>query len=134
MVSANGGTVDGGSDVLARFKGNFVRRCIWGTLALLERYSFNDDGIRNDLVNLSTGKIIAKEIYEYDVVQGKFYFNKSYNEYENDIWYVIDPNSGEYLGKIEGKPDTMRVNESDIKKMVNECVSLLLEGNMEDPS
>lgn len=126
VVSANGGTVDGGSNVLARFKGNFARRCVWGTLALLERYSFNDDSIRYDLANLSTGKIIAKEIYEYDVVQGKFYFNKSYNEYENDVWYVIDPNSGEYLGKIEGKPGTMRVNESDIKKMVNECVSLLL--------
>jgi hypothetical protein len=154
-ISTEGGKVTKSSRVLSRFKGTAYSNLIINGIAEIKYYSYRYDADYRRLVNLKNGKTILNEVFQAFFYDGKVFFQKNYEEYEDSVWHVLDTATGKYLGKSSGylenvrkefssgkimsesksliseldENNVMEIRTNDIKKMVSECLSLILEKN-----
>ena len=120
VVSIENGKITENSHVLYRFNGQFCDDGDGheGCIKVIENYDYSNDYWSKELVNIDKGTIVAKNIGNIDYYKGRYYFSTTHEEYENNIWSVVDANSGQYLGKIQGiiNGDHITLNENRVGK------------------
>ena len=98
IIKKNGDDVNERSVVVGRYRGTWSE--IYMNIAVIETYNYMYDATLNTIVNLKDGSVLINNAWGYSWKDGRVGYYRNNEDYLDDIVYVADANTGQFVGKM----------------------------------